>query len=274
MYHSYTMRSTLQFIFALLLLTIVSYKGNAQNLGVHPTTLSYTLGAGQSETQVIHLSNSSPKKVQFRLYLNDWVRDTMGGHIYYKADTLSRSCATWITLGSNFIELEPGQSKELTVKLQAPDDGKSTKEMKWAMLFIETVEEANSANNKAAQATVRNLLRIGVHIYQTPPTVTEKAVKVFDLRPSKDMANTYMLVCQNTGQVMLDCKSYLELASLKDGSKVKMDPVEFPMFPDQKRYVTFELPKNLSKGKYSVLAVVDGGEDMSLEAIESEVEVK
>jgi hypothetical protein len=46
------------------------------------------------------------------------------------------------------------------------------------------------------------------------------------------------------------------------------------MFPSQKRYVTFELPKNISKGKYSVLAVADGGEDMSLEAVESVIEVK
>ncbi len=269
-----TMRSILHSVLALLAFTLFSFTAIAQNLGVHPTTLNFGLAPGQSETQVIHLSNTSGKKIQFRTYLNDWVRDSVGGHIYYRADTLSRSCATWVTLGANFIELEPNESKELTVKLQAPDASKSKPEMKWAMLFIETVEEANAANSKQAQATVRNLLRIGVHIYQTPPSVTKKEVKVFDLNPSKDMANTYLLACQNTGEVMLTCKSFLELVSLKDGAKTKLDPIEFPMFPDQRRVVTFELPKNMEKGKYSVLAVVDGGEDMSLEAIESQAEVK
>lgn len=268
------MRTKVLNLFTILVCVLVSFHSSAQNLGVHPTTLNFAVANGQSETQVINLSNGSPKKVQFRLYLNDWLRDSVGGHQYFRADTLPRSCAKWINLSSNFIELQPGQSTQLSVKIQLPDNAEETKKMRWAMLFVETVEEANSSNNKQAQATVRNLLRVGVHIYQTPPTATERAVKVIDLKPAPEMANTYQLSCQNTGDVMMECKSYLELASLKDGSKTKLDPIEFPIFPEQKRLVTFELPKNLAKGKYSVLAVIDGGEDMSLEAIESEVEVK
>lgn len=260
-------------VFAALMFCLPNFV-SAQNLGAYPTTLDFRLGAGQGESQVINISNGSPKKVQFRVYLNDWVRDSTGGHIYYKADTLSRSCAKWVTPDKNFIELEPGQFAQLTVKLQMPEDPNTVKEMKWAMLFIETVEEANAAKNNATQASVRNLLRLGVHIYQTPPTLTNKEVKVLDLVPSTESVNTYNLICQNTGDVMLECKSYLELSSMADGSKTKLDPIEYPMFPGQKRYISFELPKNLTKGKYSVLAVADGGEDMSLEAIESQVEVK
>lgn len=260
-------------VFAALLFCL-PFLSVAQNLGAYPTTLDFKLGAGQGESQVINISNGSNKKVQFRVYLNDWVRDSTGGHIYYRADTLSRSCSKWVTFDKNFLELEPGQFSQLTVKLQMPEDPNAVKEMKWAMLFIETVEEANAAKAASTQASVRNLLRLGVHIYQTPPTLSNKEVKVLDLVPSKEAVNTYNLICQNTGDVMLECKSYLELSSLADGAKTKLDPIEYPMFPGQKRYVTFELPKNLAKGKYSVLAVADGGEDMSLEAIESQVEVK
>src|SRR5690606_37441542 len=163
----------------------------AQNLGVHPTTLNFNLATSQSEAQVINVSNGSGKKVQFKLYLNDWERDSLGGHMYYEANTHPRSCANWITLDKNFLELEPGQASQVTVKMQVPDDVKDP-EMKWSMLFIETVEEQNNANNKQAQATVRNLLRIGIHIYETPPSVTDKAVKVFDLKPADSMENTYM----------------------------------------------------------------------------------
>jgi hypothetical protein len=38
--------------------------------------------------------------------------------------------------------------------------------------------------------------------------------------------------------------------------------------------VRFELPATLPKGKYSALGVIDGGEDLSLEAIESTIEVR
>lgn len=246
----------------------------AQNLGVHPTTLEYKLTSGQTESQAIHLSNSSEKKVQFRLYLNDWLRDSVGGHLYSEPSTLNNSCTRWVTIDKNFVELEPGKSTDVTVKLSMPDSTAINDEMLWSMLFIETVEEQKSVAGKGAQAAVKNLLRIGVHIYQTPPTLTEKSVKVFDLKPVPKTTNVYQLLCANTGKVMVDCRSYLELASLADGKKIKLDPVEFPMFPSQKRYVVFELPKDVAKGKYSALAVLDAGEDVSLEAVETEIEVK
>jgi len=34
------------------------------------------------------------------------------------------------------------------------------------------------------------------------------------------------------------------------------------------------MPKDLPKGKYSALAVLDAGEDVALEAVESEIEIK
>lgn len=261
------------FALATALFCFLALTGTAQNLGIHPTTLQYTLGSGQSETQVIHISNGADKKVQYRLYLNDWMRDSLGGHEYYRPDTLSRSCARWLTINKNFVELQPKEAVDITVKLQLPDSASASAEMKWAMLFIETVEEQVKAADKQAQATVRNLLRLGVHIYQTPPTLNTKEVRILDLKPAAEIANAYSIICKNTGNVMMECKSYLEITSA-DGKKTKLDNIEFPLFPDQKRYVTFELPKNMPKGKYSVLAVIDGGEDMSLEAIESEIEVK
>jgi len=246
----------------------------AQNLGVHPTTLEFKLGAGQSESQSVHLSNSSSKKVPFRMYLNDWLRDSMGGHFYTDPNTLPQSCSRWVTLDKNFAEIEAGKSADVTVKLSIPDSAGAADQMKWSMLFIETVEEQNNEASKGAQAAVKNLLRIGVHIYQTPPALTEKHVKVLDLKPSADAVNTYRILCQNTGKIMVDCKSYLELASLADGKKTKIEAGEFPMFPDQKRFVSFELPKDLPKGKYSALAVLDAGEDVPLEAVEKEIEIK
>jgi len=263
-------------IFSLLFLALFTgiYQSTAQNLGVHPTTLEYRLASGQTESQAIHLSNSSEKKVQFRLYLSDWLRDSVGGHVYGDPNTLPHSCTRWVTIDKNFVELDPGKSTDVTVKLTLPDSSEASEEMKWSMLFIETVEEKKDLPGKGAQAAVKNLLRIGVHIYQTPPALNEKSVKVFDIKQVPQVTNTYQVLCQNTGNVMVECRSYIELASLADGKKTKLEAVEFPMFPLQRRYVSFELPKDLPKGKYSALAVLDAGEDVSLEAVETEIDVK
>jgi len=246
----------------------------AQNLGVHPTTLEFTLTNSQSETQVINLSNGSTKKVQFKLYMNDWNRDSLGGHIYYEPNTQASSCSPWITLSRNFVELEPGASTTVNVKMQVPDAADATSKMKWSMLFIETVQEQNAQANKGSAATVNNLLRVGVHIYQTPPSLTKKQMKVISLSPIPNATNLYQVYCQNVGDIMLECKAYIELTSLADGKKIKLDAVEFPTFPAQKRYVIFQLPLNLPKGKYSALAVIDAGEDLSLEAVETNIEIK
>ena len=257
----------------LLLCTNIALKVSAQNLGVYPTALAFSLSKGNSESQVVNITNGSDKKMPFRLYLNDWIRDTVGGHEYYEPNTISRSCSRWVTLNKNFIELEPGKSTQITIKLTIPDSA-NTDEMKWSMLFFETVDENTAQASKNATAAVQNLLRIGIHIYQTPPSLTDKQIKAFDLKPMPGQEKKYQLICQNTGNVMIQCKSYLELASVVDGQKIKLDPIDFPMFPQQKRYVTFELPANIQKGKYSALAVLDGGEDISLEAVEGTIEVK
>lgn len=262
------------FFLTILLIAGLSLKVYAQNLGVYPTTLDFSLANAQSEAQVINISNGSDKKVQFRLYLNDWIRDADGGHQYYDANTLPRSCSRWISLNRNFVELDPGKSTQITVKLTVPDSMEATSQMKWSMLFIETVQEQDNMTNKNAAATVRNLLRIGVHIYQTPPTVTQKEIKILDLKAVDTLPNVYQIACQNTGEIMLECKSYLELTSLAGGKKTRLDATDFPIFPDQKRFITFNLPKDMPKGKYSALGVIDGGEDLSLEAMESVVEIK
>lgn len=268
------MKNNLLFLFTTIIcLTIFHTTVSGQNLGVYPTTLDFKLAGGQSEAQVISLSNGSANKVQFRIYLNDWVRDSLGGHIYYEPATIERSCSKWLNIDKNFIELQPGESTQLTVQMLVPTDPKASEQMKWAMLFIETVEENVSKNDKTAQASVKNLIRVGVHVYQTPPGLTEKAIKVVDLKPNKEIPNTYDLVCMNTGDVMIECKAYLELTSTS-GEDTKLDFIEFPMFPGQKRYVTFELPKNLPDGSYNALGVLDAGEDLPLEAVESTVQVK
>lgn len=263
------------YLFHIALVCFALFAGNlqAQNLGVYPTTLDFKLGGGQSEAQIINISNGSAEKVQFRIYLNDWQRDSSGGHLYLEPATIDRSCAGWMNLDKNFVELQPGESTQLTVQMTVPADPKAASKMTWAMLFIETIQENVSRNDKNAQATVKNLIRVGVHVYQTPPGISEKSIKVLDLKPTPGVANTYDLVCENTGDVMIECKAHLELAAA-NGEQTKLDFIEFPMFPGQKRYVTFELPKNLPDGKYSAIGILDAGEDLSLEAIESSVEVK
>lgn len=261
---------------ALLLFCFCFYLSFAQRISIQPSILDYHLGASGSQTQSVTVTNLSDKKLVFQAYLADWLRDSSGGHQYFRPDTLSRSCASWVSLNKNMIELAPNQSQEILVHMQTPSDAVKLNEMKWAMLFLQSVEEQDAASraNKQMQTQVKEILRVGVHIYETPPTVTAYKAKAVSLAPLTAEKNTYEFVLKNTGGNMLQCKAYMELTNVADGKSYTTEKTEFPVFPDGVRKVKLLLPAELPKGKYSALAILDPGADLPLEAVEKAVEVK
>jgi len=249
---------------------------SAQKIGIQPSILEFHVMPGVTETQVIHISNMSDHKISFEAYLADWLRDSTGAHHYYRPDTLQRSCASWVKLSKYFIEIAPGKSEDLLVRLQGPADTGGFAQMKWAMLFLQSAAEQDSAaqNSKQFNTKIKELLRVGIHIYQTPPTVTRMSAKAVSLQPVPDQKNAYDFYMQNTGQTMLQCKVHLELTNVETGKEIKLDRTEFPVFPEGKRVVRLTISDTVPKGKYSALAILDIGEDSALEAIERTIEIK
>jgi hypothetical protein len=218
----------------------------------------------------VSITNLSTQKIGFQAYLADWLRDSTGSHQYFKPDTLSRSCASWVHLNKNFIEIEPGKTEELIIQLQAPSDLKKLSEMKWAMLFLQSADEQNTASRggKQIETQIKELLRVGIHIYQTAPAVNKYEAKAVSFKPVEGEEKSYELIMKNSGEVMLQCKAYVELTNIADGRQYKLDKIEFPVFPDGVRKIKFTIPGTVPAGKYSTLAIVDIGEDMPLEALE------
>jgi hypothetical protein len=249
---------------------------HAQQISIQTSILDSHLAPGATESQSITITNLSKKKMIFEASLADWLRDSTGAHQYFKADTLSRSCANWVSVSKNLIELMPGQTENILVKLRAPLDPSQDKEMKWAMLFLQSVSEQDSStrNKKKVSTKINEIVRVGIHIYQTPPQLTKMSAKALSFTPVAGEKNTYEFAMANTGDVMLTCKAHLELTNIVNGSETKLDNIEFPVFPGGNRKIKLTVPENLLSGKYSALAVLDLGEDMPLEALEKDIEVK
>ncbi|WP_207515652.1 hypothetical protein [Longitalea luteola] len=253
----------------------MSVNAVSQKIGIQPSILEFHGVPGVTESQVIKITNLSDAKVGFQAYLADWLRDSTGAHQYYKPDTLNRSCAAWIATDKNFIEVEPGKSADLLVRLQAPSDTSLFNKMRWAMLFLQSAEEQDSADrkNKQFNTKIKELLRVGIHIYQTPPSVTKMSAKALTLKPVQGDQHAYDFYMVNTGETMLQCKAHLALTNIESGREYKLEKVEFPVFPEGKRTVRLTIPPTVPRGKYSALAILDIGEDASLEAIERTIEV-
>lgn len=252
-------------------------KKNSVGISVKPVRIDFHLSKGETSYQPIYITNNFGKTMQFKARIVDWMRDSTGGHTYLTPGTTPRSCAQWLTFSKDLVEIEPGKTGEILVRLKLPDSANVADEMKWCLVFIESVAENKIYKpSDSARAHLRAIMRVGIHILQTPPTVMDKKdLQMISFVNVPGAKNHYRILCQNTGKTQLECKSYIELSSLTTGEKITIPAIEFPLFPDQKRYTDFVLPETLAKGKYTALGIVDAGEDdVPLQASEATIEIK
>lgn len=248
-----------------------------KGLIIQPSMLDFALSANETGSKKITIMNNTPATIQLRMYLNDWERDSVGKHAYYTAGSRPYSCAPWVKLEKDFIEVPPGAQLPFEVTLRMPESADMTKDMKWAMLFVEVVKERKVQTDSSLQSQINPVYRMGVHIYETPATVQRRELKMVGFTRTSPLTDTsviYTVAVKNEGDVQLRCQSSLEITNLTTGVKTKLGPGLIPLFPGQKRNISYELPRSLPKGKYSLLAVVDGGDDLPIEAAQGEVELK
>lgn len=246
---------------------------NKRGLTIKPSTIDFKLNNGQTGIAHVYIVNHLDKKKQFSLYLADWIRDSLGAHVYTAPGSTERSCARWVKLDRTFVEIDTGQTVDIPIKMQMPDSASAAGEMKWTMLFLETTEEQVVESANGLKTNVTNKVRVGVHLYQTPPSLTYKDVKILSFDQADTSARTCHIVCQNTGTVQLECTSYLELSNVATGDKTKIDVPMFPLFPEQRRVVEFIIPDNIPKGKYSLIGVIDAGTDVPMEAAQEMIDI-
>ncbi|MGN7822985.1 hypothetical protein ACTJJB_22890 [Chitinophaga sp. 22536] len=244
-----------------------------RGLTIKPSTIDFKLNNGQTGTAHVYIVNHLNKKKQFTLYLSDWIRDSLGVHVYTAPGSTERSCARWIKLDRTFVEVDTGQTADIPIKMMVPDSSAVTGEMKWTMLFLETTEEQIVESPTGLKTNVTNKVRVGVHLYQTPPSLTYKDVKILSFDHADTSARICHITCQNTGTVQLECTGYLELSNIATGDKTKIDVPMFPLFPEQRRVVEFVIPDKVPKGKYSLIGVIDAGTDVPMEAAQEMIDI-
>jgi P pilus assembly chaperone PapD len=266
------MRRYLPVIFFLLLGYTVSH---AQRINVFPTTVSYNVSQGSIQNQTVYITNPTTTKQVFQVSVADWVRNDDGSHTYFEANSQNFSCANWVTVSSNLVDVEPGQTAELSVTMQGSDKPEDFEKMKWAMLFLQNVVErqGEEMNNKKVNTQIREVIRVGIHLYQTPASLTSDEARAMALESDSTDLNAYWFKVQNTGKTMISCKAYLDLTETSTGQQYRSEITEFPMFPEGNRKVKLVVPPTVPKGKYSMLAILDYSESASLEAVEKNIEI-
>jgi hypothetical protein len=250
---------------------------SAQQLSIYPATLRYSVNnTGSSETQTINITNKSDKNQAVEIYLGDWTRNEDGSHSYFDPGSQTYSCANWVELNTKFLNIPPNGTAQVIVTLRVPNSPESIEAMKWAMLYIQGSEFRDKLDEGSSKLNTRvnEVLRFGVHIYQTPSGLNLLEAKAVTLVQNQEEVNVFDFKIENSGGVMIKTKSHLELTNISTGQEFKSDVEECPIFPLGKRVVSLHLPEGIPKGQYSMLGILDYGNPNSLEAIEQIVEIK
>jgi hypothetical protein len=259
------------------LISLTSFFSFGQQININPSIINFHLGnPGASENQTITITNNSAELQAFEINLGDWTRTETGSHQYFAPNTQPYSCASWVRLNKNFIELKPGEMEEIVVTLQAPENPEALEKMKWAMVFIQgaTLKKPEANGPQEVKTFINEIVRVGVHLYQTPFNLSKQAIKAVSLNPSKDEKNTFDFMIENDGNVMTMVKAHVELTNITTGEELVAPNADFPLFPYGKRIIKLDLPKDIKPGKYSLLAIADYGDSNPLEAIEKVIEIK
>jgi hypothetical protein len=100
------------------------------------------------------------------------------------------------------------------------------------MLFLQSADEQDSAShsNKQFQTQIKEVLLVGIHIYQTPAVLNKYAAEAIAFKPLASEKNGYELTMQNVGNVMLQCKAHVELTNIETGTEYKLVKNRIPYF--------------------------------------------
>lgn len=266
---------TTLFIFYLLITNV-----QAQSVAISPSRLYYKTPIGEYKVQDVTVTNSSTSPQSFTVSFGDFEPSgSQGKSIVMKKGDSPNSCAEWLSAEPSFFEVAPGQSQKVKVLMQVPSSPEANK-VKWAAMQVRLAKE-----NKPTDLDDKNAIGMGVtetfqfvvHIFQSPPTVTQKDAEIesfAEITSDKDSTRIMMLRVVNSGEAILDCVSYLEYTNLSSGEESRQKPIAYTLLPGTARELKFPISSALPEGKYSLLGVVDYGSRENVQAAETEVMIK
>ena len=225
--------------------------------------LEFNGPAGSQQTMVVTLTNPTDRVLEASATLADWDRDSLGDIRVYPAGTTPASCAPQIKLfPSPHVSIPPGEHRDLTLMMDLQKDTLSS--LANCMLFVTQTNPmgGKDKNGVSIQLTVR----VGIQVFYTPPGIYKKDIDIVDFRDGPDTAASRVLwlTLQNKGGLEADGKVGWELTNLETGKKTELDASRFYTLPGARRVLRMPLGADLPRGKYSMTALVDFGQDQEL----------
>ncbi len=248
---------------------------NAQDFEVAPVVMNFEANPGQIQKKQLTIRNHANIKQAFTFNFGDYEIDETGKKVRKAAGSSKRSCASWITVTPNLLELNPNEERTVTVLMTVPKDGFSTK---WGMIYVQaSSEQTGNEVDKQLATGIKVTPRIAVLISQSPKTNNNYKGKIYNLKEvttQKDSVKTFNVVVENIGDKIFEGSVQLILGDMRTAKETKYKPKKNRVFPGEKRTFELTLPNDIPPGKYVLAAILNYGHKKPLEGTQLLVEIK
>ena len=241
---------------ALALCAALALAGNPLHaqLAVDRLDMVITPVDGQRTTGVIVVTNQSDRLQQATLLREEWNRSESGDNRFLPVGSTGASCGERLTFSPAVLRLEPGASERVRVSMNgAPAQGREC----WDAISIEQVLH----RTQPAGISVQYRFRTAVKIYVTPPGLSREGA-IEDMR--FEQKRRISIQFRNAGGIHLLAKGHLEFRRADNSVAARAPIAAFPTLPGAVRRIALDVPRELPKGEYIVLALIDfGGEEIA-----------
>lgn len=232
-----------------------------------PMELHLADAPGSRNNDTVTITNTGDDVLTMKLYLGDSRQLPQGIEEEVAPGSLNRSLVDWISLHNQVLELQPGESREVTLNLEVPADAEGSY---WSKLYMEETSTPSSAKGgrDGRSYSVFMRQRVAVRIFEDVAgtgtlDATIRRVEATGVSEGRPQLSVRV---ENPGTLIARCKGHIELQDLQ-GAVLEELPLgtrgEFWVFPGGVRELTAQVEHSLAPGTYTALAVVDfGGEHL------------
>ncbi len=252
----------------------------AQSASVSPSRVYYNAEPGQSQVRQLTITNNSDTPQNFTISFSDFASPGTDGKTELMESGESEfSASPWLSASPSLVELQPGESRDVDIILQVPDNPEARRVV-WSSALVRLARERTadpSLGEDAMGFGIMHTFQFVVHIFQTPRSVTYRNARILAFEEGErgeEGKRRIKIHVENTGDAIIDVAAYLELTNMRTGESRRERARAFTTLPGHSRIIHFDLPDDLSPGLYSVLGVVDYGDRDAVIAAELELAVE
>ena len=266
------------FIFSLTTILVLLSFGKISLAAFVCTPMEFHLDvpSGEERTQTFWVRNRGDETIALKVYTGDfWIKPD-GNEVFLEPGEVERSCATWLQVAPEELELAPDESSAIRFNIIVPPGKSGTY---WGMIFVEQTNKPTikTAKKGESQFNILSFQRVGVRIFENAPgatTPSEGKINEVNVGWDKEKGQLEIgLKFENEGDVLLKCKGTVEIKDMKGETVKGIELDEFNSYPRASRTKKAFLKEVLDPGHYTVVVIIDYGAE-HLVAGEAVFEVK